>query len=115
MSALSVHIAIYSREYHLFSKFYDLNSIVVTIVNQALLKIRYTTWKDILARRLMLTSLLFEFVCSYESDNIYQNIDGFLQVRFENTLDVFRTLKISLSVLMERKTAWRHDYFEGQR
>lgn len=53
----------------------------------------------------MLTSLLFEFVCSYESDNIYQNIDGFLQVRFENTLDVFRTLKISLSVLMERKTA----------
>lgn len=34
----------------------------------------------------MLTSLLFEFVCSYESDNIYQNIDGFLQVRFEKHL-----------------------------
>lgn len=81
-----MHIAIYSREHHLFSKFYDLNSIVVTIVNYALLKIRYTTWKDILVRRLMLTSLLFEFVCSYGSDNIYQNIDGFLQVRFEKHL-----------------------------
>ena len=34
----------------------------------------------------MLTSLLLEFVCSYESDNIYQNIDGFLQVRFEKHL-----------------------------